>query len=247
MKLLMISGGSKGLGAALVQQYLAAGWQVHDFSRSGANMPGVIHHATDLANFDAVWPTLEQAIADLARQPWQQVVFISNAGQITPIGPVAGLNDADIVASLHINLLSAIRLMTGFVRHFQALAASKVLVSVSSGAAKGGYDGWSLYCAAKAGLENFINSLALEQGRAGQPITCFNFGPGVIDTDMQVAIRASGAQNFPHIERFVALKQQGQLRSPESVARVLFNLCNQEPENGRRYTVDEFDGRESGG
>jgi NAD(P)-dependent dehydrogenase (short-subunit alcohol dehydrogenase family) len=239
----MISGGSRGLGAALVQQSLAAGWQVHDFSRSGGNLPGLVHHATDLARLDEEWPTIDSAMQALAAQSWQQVVFVSNAGQITPIGPVAGLADADIVASLQINLLSAIRLMAGFVRHFQALAASKILVSISSGAAKGGYDGWSLYCAAKAGLENFINSLALEQGRAAQPISCFNFGPGVIDTDMQVAVRSSDVHSFPNLERFVALKDQGQLRTPESVARVLFDLCQQAPENGRRYTVDEFDAR----
>lgn len=243
MKLLMISGGSRGLGAALVQHYLTAGWQVHDFSRTGANVPGVVHHATDLVNLDAVWSTLEQTLCALAQQPWQQVVFISNAGQITPIGSVALLQDVDIMASLHINLVSAIRLMSCFVRHFQPVAAPKILVNISSGAAKGGYDGWSLYCAAKAGLENFINSLALEQGRAEQPITGFSFGPGVIDTDMQAAIRASDVQNFPALERFVNLKQQGQLRSPDSVARVLFDLCNRMPENGRRYTVDEFDGQ----
>lgn len=255
MKLAIITGGSRGLGLALCQHYLEAGWQVLDISRSGAmraaqgGIPGVplgmqsgLQHLTlDLAHPDAKWEQLQLKLRELAAMPWQQVVFLNNAGQVTPIGPLASLGDVDIAHNLQANLLSGIRLIASFARHFANVACAKTVVSLSSGAAHKGYSGWSLYCAAKAGMENFMRSLALEQAGEQYPLTCFTFGPGVVDTDMQADIRASSVQAFPDVARFVALKEQKQLRTAQNVAQILFALCISQPENGRAYTVGEFD------
>lgn len=255
MKLAIITGGSRGLGLALCQHYLGAGWQVLDISRSGATraaqggIPGLapgmqsgLQHLTlDLAHPDAQWEQLQQKLRELAALPWQQVVLLNNAGQVTPIGPLVSLDDAAIAHSLQANLLSGIRLIASFARHFADVACPRTVVSLSSGAAHKGYSGWSLYCAAKAGMENFMRSLALEQAGVARPLTCFTFGPGVIDTDMQADIRASSVQAFPDVARFVALKEQKQLRTAENVAQILFALCISQPENGRAYTVAELD------
>lgn len=251
MKLAIITGGSKGLGLALCQLYLEAGWQVLDISRSGAmlapgSMPlrmqsGLQHLVLDLAHPDAKWEQLQQKFRELAAIPWQQVVFLNNAGRVTPIGPLPGLNDTDIVQNLQTNMVSGIRIIASFTRHFADMTCPKTVVSLSSGAAHKGYAGWSLYCAAKAGMENFMRALALEQAGTKQPITCITFGPGVVDTDMQADIRASSLEAFPDLPRFLALKQQKQLRSAQSVAQILFALCISQPENGRAYNVNEFD------
>jgi NAD(P)-dependent dehydrogenase (short-subunit alcohol dehydrogenase family) len=267
MKLVIITGGSKGLGLALCQLYLAAGWQVLDISRSGAmlalqgseagvgsdanaakkpvmslGMQSAMQHLVlDLAHPDAKWATLQQKFSELAAMPWRQVVFLNNAGRVTPIGPLPELNDVDIVQNLQTNLLSGIRIIASFARHFADVSCPKTVVSLSSGAAHKGYAGWSLYCAAKAGMENFIRALALEQAHAKHPLTCITFGPGVIDTDMQADIRASSPDAFPDLARFQALHEQKQLRSAQNVAQTLFALLISQPENGRAYTVGEFD------
>lgn len=267
MKLVIITGGSKGLGLALCRLYLAAGWQVLDISRSGAmqigqaglgdldfdgasgKKPGMSlglqsalqHLVLDLAHPDVKWAALQQKFSELAAMPWRQVVFLNNAGRVTPIGPLPELNDVDIVQNLQTNLLSGIRIIASFARHFAAVECPKTVVSLSSGAAHKGYAGWSLYCAAKAGMENFIRALALEQAQARHPLTCITFGPGVIDTEMQADIRASSPDAFPDLARFQALHEQKQLRSAHNVAQTLFALLISQPENGRAYTVGEFD------
>lgn len=252
MKLLIITGGSKGLGLALCDLYLAAGWRVLDISRSGSPVERVgvvdaaaVHMTLDLADLDAGRANLEQKMAELAAQPWEQVLLMNNAGRVTPVGPVLGLDDAQIVENLTINMLSGIRIIACFARHFHGLDTPKMVVSLSSGAASKAYFGWSLYCAAKAGMENFMRAFALEQTQVPHPFTCITFGPGVMDTDMQADIRHTAIQDFPDLPRFLALKQRGQLRSPASVAQVLYGLCdsgiNGKVENGRRYNVDEFD------
>ena len=110
-------------------------------------------------------------------------------------------------------------------------------MNISSGASSKGYAGWPLYCAAKAGLENFIRSLAAEQIGTVNPMTCLNIEPGVVDTEMQAEIREAGAELFPDVARFIELKKSGKLRSPESVARAIIDIVDSKPENGARYRI----------
>ncbi len=98
-----------------------------------------------------------------------------------------------------------------------------------------------MYCAAKAGLDNYVRSVAVEQAGAAHPVACVNFGPGVIDTGMQAEIRATAPELFPDVERFRALKENAQLRSADNVAAAVLRLLAGDVENGRRYVVDEFD------
>lgn len=242
-KLMVVSGGSRGLGLALVEQALQAGWQVLELSRIGATVEHTLyqHLKLDLAQLGQAMPQLEQRLAELAKQQWQQVALINNAGMVGPISPIALLDDAALLQNMAVNFSSGIRLMAAFVRHFQAVSAEKILISVSSGAALKGYPSWALYCAAKAGLENFVRSVAAEQEGQAEPICCVNFGPGVIDTDMQAEIRSSPEAMFRDVERFRQLKQSQQLRSPGNVAQAVLKLLQSKPENGRRYVVEEFD------
>jgi len=63
-------------------------------------------------------------------------------------------------------------------------AGGGTIVNVSSGAAHRPLEGWSAYCAGKAGLAMVTRSIALET--AGKAVRVFGFSPGTIDTDMQV-------------------------------------------------------------
>lgn len=232
--LAIVTGGSRGLGEALVAAYEAREWTTFELSRSGA---GFGHMTVDLADLDTSFAVLEQQFQSLAKTAWSRVVFINNAGVLTPIGPVRSLADAQIARNLEVNLLSGIRLMAAFVRAFQQNEAELTLVNISSGASSKGYAGWPLYCAAKAGLENFIRSLAAEQAGAIRPMTCLNIEPGVVDTDMQAEIRETEAELFPEVARFIELKKGGKLRSPRSVARAVIGIIDGKPENGARYRI----------
>jgi NAD(P)-dependent dehydrogenase (short-subunit alcohol dehydrogenase family) len=73
------------------------------------------------------------------------------------------------------------------------------IVNVSSGAAHRPQEGWSAYCAGKAGMAMLTKSVHLEYGAQG--IRCFGIAPGVVDTQMQAAIRASGLNPVSKIPR----------------------------------------------
>ncbi|HEY8027864.1 MAG TPA: SDR family NAD(P)-dependent oxidoreductase [Burkholderiaceae bacterium] len=234
LNLVIVTGGSRGLGKALMDAYEAREWSTLEFSRSGT---GFNHMPLDLANLDACLPVLEAQLQTLAGTPWNRVVYINNAGTLTPIAPVRALTDTQIENNLAVNLVSGIRLMSAFVRAFATCNAAVIVANISSGAALKGYAGWPLYCAAKAGLENYIRSLAAEQSGSDHPLTCINIEPGVIDTEMQAEIRETDDKHFPDVARFIELKRAGQLRSAKSVARAIVGMLDSMPDNGGRYRI----------
>lgn len=236
LNLLIVTGGSRGLGKSLVDLFQTNEWSTLEFSRNGT---GLHHIPVDLANLDASLAVLEAQLQTLAKTPWERVVFVNNAGLLTPIAPVRALTDAQIEQNLTVNLMSGIRLISAFVRAFAVSESQITIANVSSGAALKGYSGWPLYCAAKAGMENYIRSLAAEQGSAAKPMTCINIDPGKMDTEMQEEIRGTDPANFPDVARFVEAKNSGQLRSAKSVARAIMNIVDSSPENGGRYRIGE--------
>src|SRR5690606_15700892 len=91
------------------------------------------------------------------------------------------------------------------------------IVNLSSGAAHRPMEGWSAYCAGKAGLAMVTQSLALEYGARG--IRAFGFAPGVVDTDMQGEIRASGINPVSKLPR-------ENLARGDDPARAIAYLCS---------------------
>jgi NAD(P)-dependent dehydrogenase (short-subunit alcohol dehydrogenase family) len=236
MNLVFITGGSRGLGAALLERYRAAGWTAVDLSRSGQ---GADHLAVDLGDLDPSMAAVAALFAERARLPWDAVTLINNAATITPIGPVHELDDGAIAPNLAINLTSGIRIISAFARAFQSAPGRRTVANISSGAAHKAKSGWALYCAAKAGMEHFIHVMAMEQAADPNPIVCINIDPDLIDTAMQREIRATDQAAFPEVERFIHYKQSGRLRSPEAVAAAIQAILLGGPEQGRRYAVDQ--------
>ncbi len=235
MRLALISGGSAGLGLALCRQYQALGYRLVDFSRSGGHPFSV---RVDLADPVASLPVLRHTLEGLAASPWDEIVLVNNAGTLAPIGPASRKSEAELMANMNLNFCSAILLMSTTIRAFQAQACRKRIGNISSGAATKGYAGWSLYCAAKAGVENFIRALAREQEAEAHPFEAININPGVMDTAMQAAIRQADEADFPDVRNFVQRQARGELQPPERIAgavRRILELPRLEP--GRAYSA----------
>jgi NAD(P)-dependent dehydrogenase (short-subunit alcohol dehydrogenase family) len=79
-----------------------------------------------------------------------------------------------------------------------------VVVNISSGAAGHAMEGWSAYCCSKAGLAMLTQVIAHEHAN----IRAYGFRPGVVDTDMQSQIRASGINRVSKLKREDLLKPQ---------------------------------------
>src|SRR5262249_46966523 len=96
-------------------------------------------------------------------------------------------------------------------------AGGGTIINVSSGAAYRPLEGWSAYCAAKAGLAMLTRSIKLET--EGRGIRIFGFSPGTLDTEMQVKIRPSGMNMISQIP-------PANLSPVEHAVRGLLYLCD---------------------
>lgn len=240
MRLAIITGGSKGLGAALCAHFIQQGYRVVEFSRTAPHDYSV---QVDLAQPERSEAVMASTLRTLAADTWEEIVVINNAGMLDPIGPVSRKARAAVIANIHINFTSSLLFLATVVAQFQSHTARKIIANISSGAALDGYAGWSLYCAAKAGLENFVRALAAEQRLEPHPLVPVNIGPGVIDTDMQAAIRQASAADFPDVNRFIQRKNNGELRAPKDVAAAIGKIIALPSLNGgARYNVSDYGG-----
>jgi benzil reductase ((S)-benzoin forming) len=229
MKVAIVTGGSRGLGAAVVEQLKSLNWQVWELSRTGS---GKNHISVDLCDPSK---TVEALISQWEKlQSCEEILLISNAGTLSPIRKVGEMNSADIAASVAVNITSSLMIIQQFVSYFRNFPGKKSIVSISSGAATKGYPGWSLYCAGKAAQENYMRALSMEEALEPNPFRVISFNPGVMDTEMQREIREAKPSQFPMIERFLNLKRDGALRSPDEVARRLLEVLFEE------YSRDQF-------
>jgi len=237
MKLALITGGSKGLGKALVELYADLGWEVREFSRSGA---GSNHVDCDFSDASGCAAVLQLTFAELATRSWSEVVLINNVGTLDPIGPVALTEPVLWRAHIQINISSCVTAAGLFLKTFTADAGDRSIVNISSGAAATPYYGWSLYCASKAALETFTQCLALEQVEQPNPVSVIAVRPGVIDTDMQSAIRSQDPQHFKDKAKFVRLKSELLLLSPDEAARKVHAVIVSSPTSGEIYDVRDL-------
>lgn len=192
-KVVAITGASRGIGAAAARVFAAAGAEVVLLSRSSAEISrlaeeiggGAMAVPCDVAD----WRSVLAAVQTVQARKGRLDVWIGNAGVIEPI---ARLADADPVAwgqAVDINLKGVFHGMRAVIPMMRAQRAGTV-ITVSSGAAHSPLEGWSSYCAAKAGAAMLTRSAHLEEAAAGLRI--MGLSPGTVATDMQVKIKASG-------------------------------------------------------
>lgn len=233
--LIIVTGGSAGLGRALLAHAPTDATRV-DVSRSGPDDATVAHIAADLAD-PASWPTVGEEVAAriAAAVDAPRITFVHNAGGLDPVG-YAGEVDAD--AYQRLVLLDAAAPMVLGHRVLAALrdhpAPRRELIQLTSGAARTPYPGWSAYGAAKAGVDQWVRTVAVEQrDRGGVRVTAI--APGVVATAMQATIRDTDAADFPQVARFHQLHDAGQLVAPDDAARALWARIDQawaDPELG---------------
>jgi benzil reductase ((S)-benzoin forming) len=233
-RLAIVTGGSRGLGAALCDLYLARGWGVVDLSRSA---PHPFSVAVDLTHPDEAAAVFAETLGWVAASPLVEVVAFNNAAVVEPVGPVERSSPEAIAEHVSINVVAAILFARAFVAAFQSHECPKTFVNVSSGAATRGIAGWSLYCATKAALENFIRAVALEQAARPHPVSAISVNPGIMDTEMQATVRSASKEDFPTVERFIRYKNEDALAPPEWVASRIAEIVASRPEAGSVYSV----------
>ena len=218
----IVTGASRGLGHALAYGLLKPDTHVISIARSdnaeldrqaaacGATLQQV---RADLSDPAAAQACAETVMAGLPRQA-QRYLLINNAGSVEPISQANDLTDALAVArAFDLNVTSVIVLIAAFLRATPNTSDRRIL-NISSGAGRNPTPGWGVYCATKAALDHYTQVLNAEN----HGLRVVSLAPGVIDTGMQEKIRSSDASQFPNVDRFAQMHEQGQLSSPTVVA-----------------------------
>jgi benzil reductase ((S)-benzoin forming) len=217
MRSVVLTGVSRGLGAALFDELVGRGDRILGLGRhftdeqrklAAAEPDRIQLYQADLADPEAL-PAAETLRNFLAGAG--EAVLIHNAGTVEPIAPVGELPPDAVTAAVAVNLTAPMLLTNAFLAARPAGAVTRMLF-ISSGVAHRVIEAWSVYSATKRGGEMFFDAVAVEQPDA----YVVNVNPGVMDTEMQATVRSS---EFPARDRYVGLQERGQLPSPATVAR----------------------------
>jgi len=205
----VVSGGSRGLGLAIVETMLARGDRVATFSRSGsaaldrlaASHAGRLH----VKGVDAADATrIHEFIGEVVERFGQIDHCIANAA-VAHEGVLATMRDDEIDAMLAVNVKGSIVFVRECVRHMLlGDAAGRSVTVISSVVASRGSPGLSVYAATKAALEGFAISLARELGPRGIRVNAV--APGFLETDLSAPL---SEENRERIARRTALRRLG--------------------------------------
>jgi 3-oxoacyl-[acyl-carrier protein] reductase len=212
----VVTGGTRGIGAAVVERLRGDGWDTVALGRNGGDV------SCDVGDAAAVASTFDEIEA--ARGP--VLVLINNAGERRD-GLAMRLSDEDWSAVMQTNLSGAFhctrRALTSMLK-----ARWGRIVNVSSVSAVHANPGQANYAASKAGLLALTGTVAREMARKG--ITCNAVTPGVVDTDMTADM----------LDDLLPLVPAGRAGTPGDVAAAVGFLCSEEASyvNGATLAVD---------
>jgi len=231
--LTILTGASRGMGLAMAQQLLAPDRLLLCLSRQisaelqaradAAGAP-LVQWSQDLADSAGARERLANWLGGLRPIDLASATLINNAGVIPRIGPLDECPPDQLANALRVGLEAPMQLTAAFLAATRAWVDAgwrgpRKVLNISSGLGRHAMAAQAPYCAAKAGLDHFTRCSALDEAQHPQGARLVSLAPGVIDTDMQVQLRAGDAAGFPDRQRFVDLREKGLLSTPEGAAR----------------------------
>ncbi len=214
-----VTGGTSGLGLALVRELTGRGAHVafvartrHAVQRVAAEHPNAHGIVGDVSNIKDIYPMAVQIIGALGKLD----VVVNNASDLGP-SPLALLADTDcedFERALATNVLGPFRLTKALLGSLASAARERsgaAVINISSDAAINAYAGWGAYSASKAALHHL--SRIWNEELAGEGISVISFDPGDMDTPLHAAA-------VPDADRST-------LKRPEDAARELADVIGE--------------------
>ncbi len=228
-KVALVTGGSRGIGAAIVRNLAKDGYRLVFTYQSRREEADALCTELRKAGCEALAlqcdvgraEQIDKLVADTVAACGRIDVLVNNAGVHVPNVFFADLKDEDWTRVLEVNLTAPYRLARVVVPVMRAQGGGHV-INLSSNVTQRMPAGYGIYAVSKAGLEAFTRILAKEEGRHG--IRVNGVGPGPIRTDMlQQSLDALGADRAQAFLRSITMQRMGE---PEEIASVVSFLLS---------------------
>ena len=188
-RIALVTGGNRGIGRAIAEDLMAAGYRVAVTSRSGEGGPEgaltVAADVTDSASIDAAFSRVEEELGPIT-------VVVANAG-ITQDTLLLRMSEDDFTSVIDTNLTGAFRVIKRATKGMLRAKFGRVVL-ISSVVGLYGSPGQINYAASKSGLVGIARSLTRELG--GRGITANVVAPGFIETEMTAVLREETQQQY---------------------------------------------------
>src|SRR5690625_4531794 len=200
----IVTGASRGIGAATALALADAGAAVLLLARSTDQVETIAAEIRDKGGRSHAlqcdvsrWRDVEHAVQVGIEQFGRVDILVNNAGVIDPVGHLAESDPEVWGHAVDINLKGVYHGLRAVLPLMKAQGSGTV-INISSGAAHAALEGWSHYCAAKAGVHMLTEAADLECRANG--VTVIGLSPGTVATDMQLAIRESAMNPVSQLE-----------------------------------------------
>ena len=219
-KVLVLTGGSSGIGLATVKLFASKGYTVYELSRSGKSFDKVKHIDCDVTKEETVKSAINQVIAEQGRID----VLINNAG-FGISGPIEFTETEDAKKQFDVNFFGALNVVKAVVPFMREAKAGRIIF-VSSVAAVFSIPFQSFYSAAKAAM----NSLALSLANELRPfnVSVCSLMPGDVSTGFTKNRVKSikGSDVYARLEKSVKTMEHDEINgmSPDKMAKKLLKI-----------------------
>jgi NAD(P)-dependent dehydrogenase (short-subunit alcohol dehydrogenase family) len=242
----IVTGAGRGIGAAAARRLAAAGASVVLAARSEEEVEALaaelrkagsraIAVAADVSDLEGVEEIVESALEQFDRVD----ILVNNAAVIWPLEEVVDVDPEEWAYNVMINLVGPFFMVRNVLPLMVDQGYGRIL-NISSAAAMHPVLGGSAYCSAKAGLDMFTRTLAVEL--AGSKVSVNLLYPGHVDTGMQEDIRSVDTSESRFDTTFFHdLHASGQLRTPASVADLIYWLAGpwSRTRNGEFFNAED--------
>lgn len=222
-KHIIVTGGSRGLGLALILSLLEAGYRISSCSRTRSQAidelcagPHADRFAHSLLNLEDT-SAFEGFVRGCIEWGGPLYGLINNAG-IAMAGILATFPNVDSERILRVNLMGPLAMSRTAITHFLRQRTGGRIINISSIIGTRGYNGLSAYSASKAGLDGLTRSLARELGRL--QVTVNSVAPGYLKTEM------SGTLSQAQMGQIASRTPLGRLGDPEDVSGIVLFLLS---------------------